>query len=368
MKKHSYTEAVSLLQKLIGIPSFSREEAATAALIGSYLEKNGIDYTRSGNNIWAKNLFYDPAKPTLLLCSHHDTVKPAADWTKDPFHPELSGGKLYGLGSNDAGASLVCLIACFLSFYGEKNLPMNLVLLAAAEEEISGSGGVASVLPLLGKTGMAIVGEPTQMQMAVAEKGLLVIDCIAAGKAGHAARNESVNAIYRAMKDIDWISNYHFPLVSEWLGETRMNVTLIEAGKQHNVIPGECRFTIDLRLTEKYQPEEVISILRENISSEIKPRSLRLRPSFIAETHPLVKAGKKCGMKSFGSPTLSDQALLPFPSVKIGPGDSVRSHTADEFIFLSEIEEGIEKYTGLINAVSEELKTGKVEKEISFQK
>ena len=348
MKKELHLAATDLLRQLIAVPSFSREENETAAIIRDFFSDKKIPVKQSGNNIVVCNLHYNESKPTILLNSHHDTVKPGADWTKDPFLPQIENEKLFGLGSNDAGASLVSLIACFLHFYSNENLPVNFVLAATAEEEISGANGIASILSLIGKIDFAIIGEPTKMQMAIAEKGLLVLDCIAHGKTGHAARNEGENAIYKAMNDIAWFRSYRFPEISEWLGEVKMTVTTIEAGKQHNIVPETCRFTVDIRLTEKYSPEEIIQIIGEHISAELKPRSLRLRPSSISESHPFVQSGKSLGLAAFGSPTLSDQALIPFPSVKIGPGDSARSHTADEFIFLHEIENGIELYIRLL--------------------
>jgi acetylornithine deacetylase/succinyl-diaminopimelate desuccinylase-like protein len=341
--------ATMLLKQLISIPSFSREEAGTAEAIRSFLESHGVSVNRSGNNVWALNRHYDASKPTILLNSHHDTVKPNPAYTRDPFSPDVLDGKLYGLGSNDAGGPLVSLLATFLHFHDRRSLQYNLVITATAEEEISGTGGVESILPLLPSIDFAIVGEPTQCHMAIAEKGLMVLDCLSHGVAGHAAREEGVNAIYRAMDDIQWFRTYQFPKVSDTLGPVKMSVTVIHAGKQHNVVPAVCEFTVDVRLTDAYTPEEVLAVIRSQVSCDVKPRSTRLRPSGIALDHPLVVAAKQEGIALYGSPTTSDQALIPVSSVKIGPGDSARSHTADEFIYLQEISEGIETYIRLLN-------------------
>lgn len=339
--------AIQLLKQLIATPSFSKEEAGTANLIASFLGKRQIPFERSGHNIWAKNKHWGSG-PTILLNSHHDTVKPAKGWQKDPFHPLIEGGKLFGLGSNDAGASLVSLLAVFLHFYEMENLPFNLIFLASAEEEISGQNGVASVLPSLGNIDFGIVGEPTQMQMAVAEKGLMVVDAEAQGKAGHAARNEGVNAIYIALSDIHFLKNFVFVKTSNLLGPVKMSVTQVNAGTQHNVVPDSCQFVIDIRTNELYSNEEVFTILQENTVSHLTARSFRLNSSRIELDHPLVKSGEKIGLSHYGSPTLSDQALMNFPTLKIGPGDSARSHTADEFIYLEEIESGIAIYVELL--------------------
>lgn len=343
-----YNEAVSLLQQLIATPSFSKEEDKTAGIIEAFFLKHKINSNRHLNNVWIVNENYNSLKPTLLLNSHHDTVKPNAGYTLDPFTPIIKDEKLYGLGSNDAGGSLVSLIATFLYFNKKENLAFNIVFAATAEEEISGVNGIASLLNVLPKIDCAIVGEPTLLQMAVAEKGLIVIDCEAIGEAGHAARNEGVNAIYKALKDIEWIQNFSFPKISETLGAVKMQTTIINAGTQHNVVPASCKFTIDVRVNDCYTNEEVVNILKENFQSEVTPRSLRLQSSYINETHPLVMAGKKSEIKTFGSPTLSDQVFMRFPSIKIGPGDSARSHSADEFIYLAEIKKGIETYINLI--------------------
>mgnify|MGYP002399492721 CR=1 FL=1 len=294
------------------------------------------------------NQYFDPDKPSVLLNSHHDTVRPNPAYTRDPFKPEIIGDKLYGLGSNDAGGPLVALMAAFLYYYDSVDLPFNLILAATAEEEISGSGGIESIWPLLPPINFAIVGEPTLCQMATAEKGLMVLDCMAKGQAGHAAREEGVNAIYAALPDIEWFRTYAFPKVSETLGVMKMSVTIIGAGSQHNVVPAECRFTVDVRVTDAYTLEEALDIIRQNVRCEVQPRAMRIRPSGIAADHPLILAAKKLGIERYGSPTTSDQALIPAPSVKMGPGDSARSHSADEFIFLEEIRQGIQKYVALI--------------------
>ncbi|WP_247232748.1 M20 family metallo-hydrolase [Telluribacter sp. SYSU D00476] len=344
-------EATELLRNLIATPSFSREEDNTALVIEEFLQKKQIPYQRKKNNIWALNQHFDPAKPTLLLNSHHDTVKPNKSWTLDPFEPVEKDGKLYGLGSNDAGGCLVSLIATFCHFYDRSDLTYNIALAATAEEEISGKEGLEIVVPELPPIEFAIVGEPTQMHLAVAEKGLLVIDCIARGKSGHAAREEGDNAIYKAIKDINWLTSYRFPKVSPTLGPIKMSVTIINAGTQHNVVPDACTFTVDIRVTEQYTLEEIIATIKENIQSEIQPRSIRLRPSSIPVEHAIVQAGIALGRTTYGSPTTSDQALLDCPSLKMGPGHSERSHTADEFIYLHEIEEGIAQYIAMVEAV-----------------
>lgn len=343
-----YTDAVELLKELIAIPSFSKEEEGTAGAIENFFAERNIKTQRKKNNVWALNKHFDKSKPTILLNSHHDTVKPNAGYTRSPFLPEVEGDKLYGLGSNDAGGPLVALIATFLSFYERGDLKYNIILAATAEEEISGNNGIAKILKDLPVLDCVIVGEPTQMQMATAEKGLMVLDCTAKGVAGHAARNEGDNAIYKAIKDIEWIKNYQFPKVSETLGPVKMSTTIINAGKQHNVVPDECKFTVDVRTTDAYTNEETLAIIKQHVTSDVEARSTRLQPSFIRKDHALVKAANTLGIKIFGSPTLSDQALIDAPSVKIGPGDSARSHSADEYIGLCEIREGIEAYIKLL--------------------
>jgi len=341
-------EVIDLLRQLIAIPSFSKEENKTADAIEAFLKGKGVDVKRHLNNVWAKNRLFDVSKPTILLNSHHDTVKPNQGYTKDPFKAIVEDNKLYGLGSNDAGGALVSLLAAFL-FYQDKPLAYNLIFSATAEEEISGKNGIEALLPLLGKINFAIVGEPTEMHLAVAEKGLMVLDCIAHGKSGHAAREEGVNAIYQAMPDIEWFTKYSFPKVSKLLGHVKMSVTAMHSGSQHNIVPDTCEFTVDVRVNECYTNEEVLDIISKNVKCDVKARSSRLQPSFITEEHPIVKSGKALGMKVYGSPTLSDRALMPFPSLKAGPGDSARSHIADEYIYIKEIEEGIDLYINMLN-------------------
>ncbi len=345
-------DAIGLLKELIATPSFSKEEEKTAGIIAKFFAEKDIAATWVGNNIFALNKQFDEQKPTILLNSHHDTVKPNLQYTKDPFSPIEEDGKLFGLGSNDAGGCLVSLIATFLYFYDRPDLKYNIIIAATAEEEISGTGGIEYTLKYLPKIDSAIVGEPTQMQMAVAERGLMVLDCISHGKAGHAARNEGENAIYKAIKDIEWFRNYQFDKVSELLGPSRMNVTIIETeNKAHNVVPAVCKFIVDTRINELYSFEEVLDIIKANVNCEIKPRSTRLRSTSIALDHPLVRAGLDLGRNYYGSPTTSDKALMPFPALKIGPGDSARSHTADEYIYIDEIKKGIELYIQLLNNI-----------------
>jgi acetylornithine deacetylase len=340
-------EVIVLLKKLIAIPSFSKEENATADLIQQFLEAKGIKTLRKLNNVWAVNKHFKKENPTVLLNSHHDTVKPNSGYTLNPFEAIEKDGKLFGLGSNDAGGPLMALLAAFLYFY-ELPATYNFIYAATAEEEISGMNGVECILPELGKIDFAIVGEPTLMQLAIAEKGLLVIDCIAHGRSGHAAREEGENAIYKALNDIQWFQSFQFPRISETLGPVKMSVTIIQAGMQHNVVPDKCEFTVDIRITDAYKNEEVLEIIRQHVSCEVKPRSLRLTPSAIAKEHPIVKAGLELERTAYGSPTTSDQALMNFPSLKLGPGDSARSHTADEFIFVNEIKEGIQLYVKML--------------------
>ncbi|MES2873141.1 MAG: M20 family metallo-hydrolase [Bacteroidota bacterium] len=344
-------ESIVLLRNLISIPSFSREEDKTAQAIEAFLQERTVKTFRKENNIWAFNKFYDLAKPTILLNSHHDTVKPNSGYTRDPFSADLEGDKLYGLGSNDAGGSLVSLAAAFLHFYEQQDLKYNLCLALTAEEEISGKNGLELILPELGELEFGIVGEPTQMQMAIAEKGLLVLDCTVYGKAGHAARDEGENAIYKALKDIEWFRTYEFAKKSELFGPVKMSVTIIEAGSQHNVVPATCKFTVDVRVTDAYRNEEVLRIIRQHVNCDVNPRSTRLKPSSISPDHPIVKAGLALGRETYGSPTTSDQALLDIPSLKMGPGDSARSHMADEFIYTNEIKEGVSLYIELLSKI-----------------
>jgi len=352
MHKELYDNSIHLLKQLIAVPSFSKEEDRTAEVIMNFLSTQNVHAERSGNNVYAKNKFYDSNKPTILLNSHHDTVKPVKNYINDPFCAIEKEGKLFGLGSNDAGGSLVALIAMFLFFYDRQDLKYNIILAASAEEEISGKDGIESLLPALGNIDFGIVGEPTEMKMAIAERGLLVIDCIAEGKAGHVAGGEGENALYKAMEDIDWIKNYHFDKISPLLGETKMSVTVIETdNRQHNVVPSQCKFVIDVRVNELYSFDEVIELLKQNLKSNIQARGTRMRSTSIALDHPLTKAGLELGMEYYGSPTISDKALMSFLTLKLGPGKSARSHIADEFIYLKEIEEGIRIYITLLETI-----------------
>ncbi len=352
MKNSLYDSAVLLLKQLIATPSFSKEEHATADIIATFFDEHQVEFQRVGNNLYSQNKHYDINKPTILLNSHHDTVLPNKGYTLDPFAPTENEGKLFGLGSNDAGGCLVSLIATFLHFYHKENTAYNIVFAASAEEEISGVNGIELVLPKLGKIDFGIVGEPTQLEMAVAERGLMVIDCVAQGRAGHAAREEGENALYKAMEDINWIRNFKFEKVSTLLGECRLSVTVIETdNKQHNVVPGQCKFVMDARINELYNFDEIQEVFKLHLKSSFQPRSTRMKSTSIALDHPLVKAGIKLGKGYYGSPTTSDKALMPFPTLKMGPGDSARSHTADEFIYLREIEEGINCYIQLIDQI-----------------
>lgn len=346
--KRLFDDAVELLEKLISTPSFSKEEKETGDLIEQFLKKKGVETHRSGNNIWAFASEYNPVLPTIWLNSHHDTVKPNSGYTKDPFSPIVEDGKLFGLGSNDAGGPLVSLLATFCYFIG-KDLPFNLLMIASAEEEISGQNGIASLLSLLPEAELAIVGEPTQMRLAVAEKGLLVIDAKIHGKAGHAAREEGINAIYLALEDLEEIRNFQFTKTSPFLGRTKVTCTVIKAGQQHNVVPDLCEYVLDVRVTDAYKLEEALEELREILKADLTPRSLRLQSSHLPNDHLMYRVAEALDLETFGSPTLSDQALIPYPSVKIGPGDSARSHTADEYIYLEEIKAGIQGYISIIN-------------------
>lgn len=350
--ENMYTTAIQLLQQLIATPSFSREEDKTAYIIERFFKEKDIATNRHLNNVWCMNKYFDAGKPTILLNSHHDTVKPNQHYTRDPYQPEVKDGKLYGLGSNDAGGPLVSLIAAFLHFYDKENLIYNVIIAATAEEEISGTNGIESILALLPPVAFAIVGEPTQTNLAIAEKGLLVLDCLVHGVPGHAAREEGENAIYKALADINWFRTYRFAKVSESLGPVKMSVTVINTeNKAHNVVPAQCTFVVDVRVTDAYTHEEVLAIIQQHVSCEVKARSLRLRSSWIDRNHPLVQAGILLGKTTYGSPTTSDQAVIPVPSLKCGPGDSARSHTADEFIFVDEIRQGIDTYIGLLDGV-----------------
>ena len=345
-----HNNAIDLLKKLVATPSFSKEENNTAALLKKFIESHNIQAENFLNNVLARNKYFDESRPTILLNSHHDTVRPNKGYTLDPFSPVEKEGKLFGLGSNDAGGPLVSLIAVFLHYYEMKGLKYNLILAATAEEEISGHNGIEALLPKLGKIDFAIVGEPTKMQMAVAERGLMVLDCISHGIAGHAAREEGENAIYKAAKDIEWFQSYRFDKVSDLLGPVKMSVTVIDTdNKAHNVVPSQCRFVVDTRINELYTFEEVLTVIKSNVKSDVQPRSTRLKSSSIALDHPLVKAGISLGRSYYGSPTTSDKALMNFPALKIGPGDSARSHTADEYIYTDEIKEGIDLYIQLLN-------------------
>lgn len=354
MTKTLNSNAITLLCDLISTPSHSKEEEKTAEIIANFLISKGVKIERLLNNVWAYNKHFDPSKPTVLLNSHHDTVRPINSYRRNPYTPTIADGKLYGLGSNDAGASVVSLLSAFLYFYDKPNLKYNLCVAITAEEEISGHNGVELVLPHLRNIEFAIVGEPTLMDLAIAERGLMVLDCKAVGKAGHAARNEGDNAIYKALKDIEWFRDYRFEKVSDLFGEQKMTVTVINAGSQHNVVPADCNFTVDVRITDKYSHEEVLQIIRDHVSCEVTPRSFRLKPSSISLDHPIIKRGVALGRKTYGSPTTSDQALMDMPSLKMGVGDSARSHMADEYVFLNEIEEGINIYIELLSSIISE--------------
>lgn len=347
-----YYEAIDLLKGMISRPSFSREETAVADYLQKCWSDAGHHLFRKGNNLWIIAPGFDFAKPTLLLNSHIDTVKPAAGWQKDPFLPEeTEDDRLYGLGSNDAGASVVSLYEAF-TILSAKAQPYNLIFLASCEEEVSGKNGIECVLPELPPIRFAVVGEPTGMRPAIAEKGLMVLDCVATGKAGHAARNEGVNAIYKAIEDINWFSTYQFPEKSDLLGPVKMTVTIIKAGTQHNVVPDGCEFTVDIRSNEFYSNERLFELIKEQVGCEIKARSFRLNSSRTEPEHPFVQRCLMLGKEPFGSPTLSDQALMRFPSVKIGPGDSARSHSADEFIYGPEIRDAITTYVRLLDGLA----------------
>jgi len=345
-------DAIVLLKKLIETPSFSSEEDATASLIELWFLDHNIAYKRTKNNIWAVNKAYDSNKPTLLLNSHHDTVKPNNGYTKDPFEAIVEDGKLFGLGSNDAGGCLVSLLATFTYFYNKPNLKYNLIIVASAEEESSGSNGLNSMLSVIPKVDVAIIGEPTLMNLAVAEKGLVVFDAVVKGTPSHAAHPNDDNAIYNTIPVLQWFRDFKFERTSPMLGEVKMTVSQINAGKQHNAVPADVDLVIDVRVNDKYTNAEIVEILqKEAPCHSITARSLRLNSSSIPLDHDLVKAGIEIGRSTYGSPTLSDQAVLSCPSLKLGPGDSTRSHSADEFIYLNEIEEGIKIYIQLLEKV-----------------
>lgn len=362
------TEAVELLQRLIATPSVSREENKAADIMEQTLRNYGYQPERHGNNVWVKSPDWSDERPTVLLNAHIDTVKPVATWTRDPFTPSIESiettdtqslphteQRLYGLGSNDCGGGLVSLLQVFraLSGHPEDHAAYNIIYLASCEEEVSGAGGIRSVLPLLPEISVAIVGEPTGMQPAIAERGLMVIDGTAHGKSGHAARGEGINAINEALDDLLFLRDYRFEKVSPLLGPTKMQCTVINSGTQHNVVPDECRFIIDVRTNEYYTNEEVFDFLQGKMKSELKARSFHLHSSSIPQEHPLVRRCIEMGMTPFGSPTLSDQALMRFPSLKLGPGQSARSHSADEYICLHEIDNAIETYLTLLTGLDE---------------
>nr|WP_294761470.1 M20 family metallo-hydrolase [Prevotella sp.] len=342
------SDAVQLLKKLIATPSVSRNEKDAADIMEQTIRSYGFEPQREANNLWIIDPHYDESRPTLLLNAHIDTVKPVASWSRDPFSPDVEDGVLYGLGSNDCGGGLCSLLQIF-RMLTEKPQSYNLIYLASAEEEVSGKDGITRALPLLPHIDLAIVGEPTGMNPAVAEKGLMVLDVIAHGKSGHAARNEGVNAIYEALDDMCWIRDYKFEKVSEFLGPTKMTLTVVNAGTQHNVIPDKCTMLVDIRTNEFYDNEEVYEFIRQHLKSEVKAHSFRLKSSRIDPEHPLIRKCVAMGMKPFGSPTLSDQALMHFPSFKLGPGESSRSHSANEFIRISEIRDAIAKYETLLD-------------------
>lgn len=357
-------KAIVLLQSLIAVPSFSKEEDETATIIELFLQRHGIVTHRYMHNVWAVTPNFDASKPTVLLNSHHDTVKPNSQYSLNPFEPLIKEGKLFGLGSNDAGGCLVALIVSFIYFYHQHALPYNLVLVCSAEEEVSGKNGIEALLNSthfrqlvqvdyhLFKNWVAIVGEPTQLALAVAEKGLMVVDVHVKGIAGHAAREEGENALYKALKEIEWFRSFIFPKVSEWLGVTKMTVTAIQTtNQQHNVVPAYCHYIVDIRLTDCYTHEEVLAIIKAHIASDVQPRSMRIRSSAIDLQHPLVMAGMRLGKKPFGSPTTSDKALIPFPTLKCGPGHSARSHSADEYVYIHEVEEGVDFYIKLLQDI-----------------
>lgn len=344
-------DALLLLKQLIATPSLSGNEDRTADIIQVFLENRGIKTQRLHHNVWAYNQYFSNDKPTILLNSHHDTVKPNGGYSRDPYYPEIIDGKLYGLGSNDAGGCLVSLLSAFIYFYNIPDLAYNLCFAATAEEENSGDNGLKVILPEIGRIDFAIVGEPTQMNMAIAEMGCMVLDCTTFGKAGHAARNEGANALYKALPDITWFSDFKFPKQSGFMGPVKMTVTEINAGIQHNIVPHECHFTVDVRLSDCYSVEEVLTIIKDHTGCKVVPRPGILHPSCLERMHPVVRTGVALGLKTYVSPTSSDQGWLNVPSLKMGPGDSARSHMADEYIMVNEISEGINIYIHLLRSM-----------------
>ena len=351
MKNELTEKAIALLKDLIGIKSFSSAENKTADRIEQWFVLNEVKFNRDGNNVWALNKYYDSSKPTLLLNSHHDTVKPNAAYTRDPYKAEIIDGKLYGLGSNDAGGALVSLIALFTHYYNHKELKYNLLIAASAEEETAGENSLRGLLSKLPKIDLAIVGEPTEMQMAIAEKGLIVFDGVIEGTASHAAHQNNDSAIMKLPKVLEWFGDFSFDKKSDFLGPVKVTVTQVEAGKEHNVIPAKVNIVVDVRVNDKYTNEEAAEILIKEAPCKLTPRSLRLGSSSIDVHHELIQSGIKLGRTTYGSPTLSDQAALDCPSLKMGPGLSTRSHTADEYLFVNEIEEAIDIYIELLGEI-----------------
>ena len=343
-----HLRAKKLLEKLISIKSFSFNEDKTADHIEKWFNENKIKTSRKKNNVFAFNKYYNPQKPNLLLNSHHDTVEPNDGYTNDPYEPITKDGKLYGLGSNDAGISLVCLIMVFIHFYERENLNFNIIILASAEEERSGENGIKSVIPLLPKIDLAIIGEPTKMDVAIAEKGLIVFDLIVKGESSHAAHKNDKNPIVKSSEIIRQISNMTFSKTSDLLGNVKLTVTQINAGVQHNVIPSDVKIVLDARINDKYSNNDIFNYLKQNLDCEVKPRSLDLNSSSISKNHKIILAADNLNFKKYGSPTLSDQAKIDCKSIKLGPGDSLRSHTANEFVYVNEIKDGINKYILLI--------------------
>jgi len=342
-------ETIELLKNLIETPSFSSEENNTAILLENWFVSNGINFKRENNNIWAYNLHFDKSKPNLLLNSHHDTVKPNQGYTLNPFSAIEKDGKLFGLGSNDAGGCLVSLMATFTYFYAFENLPYNIIFAGTAEEESSGPNGLNSILKHIPEIDVAIVGEPTEMHLAIAEKGLLVLDIVVSGTASHAAHQNFDNPIYNALSLINWFKTYEFEKISEVLGPVKMTVTQLNAGKQHNVVPSECSLVVDIRVNDCYSNSEILEVVKQNVNAKVTPRSMHLNASSIDKNHALVQAGISLGRNTYGSPTLSDQSVLSCQSMKLGPGNSLRSHTANEFIFIDEVKEGINLYIKIIS-------------------